>query len=549
MSTGILGVGTSALLAYQQAMTTTGHNIANVNREGYSRQRVEFANMPPQNVGNGYIGSGVQVEGIKRIFDSFVQTQLQTSTSASGQSTVYYDYARRIDNLLADADIGLAPGLQEFFAAVQDVANDPTSVSARQVLLSEANALADRFGFLQQRLDEQRSVLNNQIGAYVDEINALADSIATMNERIVDAQGRAGGAPPNDLLDVRDELILQLSGIVSVTTLAQEDGALNVFIGTGQNLVLGNQTAQLTAESLGADPDQNDIGLVLPGGAVIDITQIISGGTIGGLLDTRTNILDPAQNMLGKVAVGLAEIFNTQHILGEDLDGNQGVEFFTVPQPHVLFNQDSISATGTPDVTITDVSALTAYDYELRFNGTDWALRRLPDREQVGTVASGGTLNVDGLTIDLSGVSGEAAGDSFVIRPTRGAAADIAVAISDPRLVAAGGGGGPGDNTNALALAELREMRILDNGTATIGGSYASLVADVGIRTRAAEVANAAQERLLADARAQREAISGVNLDEEAANLVRFQQAYQAAAQVISVAGTLFDTLLAAVRR
>lgn len=548
MSGGILGIGTSALLAYQQALATTGHNIANVNREGYSRQRVDFNNMTPQFAGNGYIGAGVKVDGITRIFDSFVQTQLQTSTSASNQYSVLHGYASRIDNLIADADAGLAPALQQFFAAVQDVANDPTSVSARQVLLSEAGALTDRLTFLQGRIDNQRAMLNNQISTEVDEINALAESIADMNERIVEAMGRAGGAPPNDLLDARDQLILQLSEKVSVTTVEQDDGAVNVFIGTGQSLVLGSQTTQLASLSLGADPDQRDIGMVLPSGSIINVSHLISGGSLGGLIDAGTRVLDSAQNMLGKVAVGLAEIFNAQHELGFDLDGNAGVAFFNAPQPQILFRQDTITATGTPTVSVSDVSGLTASDYDLRYNGTNWILRSLPDGAQVGVIAPGGTLTADGLTIDLSGVSGEANNDYFLIRPTHNAAKDISVAITDPRLIAAGGGNGPGDNTNALELAALRDSKIMDNGTASILGTYSSLVADVGVKTRSAEVSMQAQERLLADARATREMISGVNLDEEAANLIRFQQAYQASAQVIGVTRVLFDTLLTAVR-
>lgn len=550
MSGDILGIGTSALLSYQQALATTGHNIANVGREGYSRQRVHFATMPPQSLGSaGYVGSGVRISGVERIYDAFVQRQMQSSTSTYEQQAAYYGYAARVDDLLADPNIGLAPGLQQFFAAVQEVSSDPTSTAARQVMISEAETLANRFGFLQQWLGEQRAILNGQIGSNIVEINALSDSIADINMRIVEVTGRAGGAPPNDLLDQRDNLVLQLSEIVSITTLMQDDGAMNVFIGSGQNLVLGNQVTRLSATPLGADPTQNDVGLVLQSGGVLDVSHLIDGGRLGGLLAVRTGVLDVTQNMLGRIAVGLAETFNAQHMLGEDLNGNPGVEFFNSPQPEILYRQGDLVATGLPGVTIDDVGGLTQYDYELRFDGTDWVLRSLPNRQVAGTVAPGGTLTAHGLEIDMSGVSGEATNDYFVIRPTRNAAAGISVAIDDPRLVAASGGGGPGDNSNALALAALREARLLSGGTATFGGSYSSLIAHVGVNTRTAEVTMKAQERMLADVRAQRESISGVNLDEEAANLMRFQQAYQASAQVIATANRLFDELLAAVRR
>jgi len=635
MSNGVFGIGTSGLLAFQRALSVTGNNIANSATEGYSRQRIDLSTQTPQFAGNGYFGSGVQVSGVQRMFDQFVEIQLRSSTSSSQQYGLFYDFARRVDNLLADQDSGLAPGLQQFFSAVQDVANDPTSNAARQVLISEAESLVDRFNFLNQRLSEQRNLVNGQIQTSVQEINSLAEAIGDLNKEIVSALGRAGGAPPNDLLDQRDQLVLELSELVSVNTTEQDDGALNVFIGNGQNLVLGTRVTVLAAESLGPDINQIQVGYMTPGGTV-DITQYMTGGRLGALLDLRSSVLDVAQNSLGRTAIGLAQAFNDQHMLGMDLDGELGQAFFRVPEPEVTAGVGN-SFAGLPSVQISDYSALSLSDYRLRSNGTDWELRREPGGQVVGTVAPGDTLTVEGITIDLTGIPAGDAGDTFLVRPTRNGAQQIDTLISDTRKVAAAtpqvlasvGGtntgnasiqsvevadasaltslapvavtydsatqefaidgtvvasfdplnptteinfngwqlvidGEPddgdsfqvsfstaavGDNRNALALAGLQDQRLMAGGSTTLEGSYNSLVAEVGTKTRQAEIAARSQAKLLEEARAQRESVSGVNLDEEAANLLRYQQAYQAAAQVISVTNSLFDTLINAVRR
>lgn len=550
---GVFGIGTSALLAYQRALSVTGQNIANVGNDGYSRQRIDLAVRNPQFSGAGWYGQGVDVVGVSRIADQFVQRQVLDNTSGSARQQVYYQYAQRADNLLADAEAGLAPVLQQFFAAVQDVANDPTSTAARQVLLSQGEALADRFAFLQRRLDDQRQVVEGQIGAAVDEINGLAAGIAALNQKIAEGIGQSGGATPNDLLDQRDAMIEQLSGLVAVQTLAQGDGTVNVMIGNGQNLVMGSTATVLTAQPLGADPSRTEIAVVNPG-STVGITDLISGGELGALLDVRRELLDPAQSALGRTAVGLALSFNELHRQGVDLDGAAGGDFFRVPQGEVLVGRGN-SATGAPALTFTDAAALTAGDYRASFDGVEWRLTRTGSSTPLATAAPGGTLAADGFELDLSGIAGATAGDSFDVRPTRTAAAGLGVAITDPRAFAAAlppatpGTSVVGDNRNALALADLSSERVLANGTTSISASYTELVANVGVRTRQAQLSAEAQGRMLEASRAQRESISGVNLDEEAANLLRYQQAYAAAAQVIATAGTMFDTLLMAVRR
>jgi flagellar hook-associated protein 1 len=549
---GVFGIGTSALLAYQRALSVTGQNIANVGNDNYSRQRIDLAVRNPQFSGGEWYGQGVDVIGIHRIADQFVQRQVLDNTAGSARQQVFHQYAQRTENLLSDPAAGLAPVLQQFFAAVQDVASDPTSAAARQVLLSQGEALADRFAFLQRRMDDQRQVVEGQIGAAVSEINGFASGIAELNQKISQGIGQ-GGATPNELLDQRDALIERLSRLVSVQTLPQDDGAVNVMIGNGQNLVLGSTSTTLTAQPLGADPSRTEIAVVNPG-STIGITGIVSGGELGALLDVRREILDPAQNALGRTAVGLALSFNELHRQGVDLDGTAGGDFFRMPQGEVLAGRGN-SAAGQPTLAYTNAAALTTGDYRASFDGVEWRLTRTGSSTPLATAAPGGILAADGFELDLSGIAGAGAGDSFDIRPTRTAAAELGVAITDPRAFAAArppatpGTSVVGDNRNALALAGLASERVLANGTTSISASYTELVANVGVKTRQAQLSAEAQGRMLDASRAQRDSISGVNLDEEAANLLRYQQAYAAAAQVIAVAGTMFDTLLFAVRR
>ena len=621
MSSGIMGIGVSGLQAYQRGLSVTGHNISNAATEGYSRQRMELSARNPQLGVNGYFGTGVQVSGVNRVFDQFVENQLRSATSASQQSSVLYDYSRRVDSLLANPDSGLAPALQSFFAAVQDVSNDPTSNAARQMLVSEGASLADRFRFIDERLEEQRGLINGQIGATVTEINSLAQALADVNQSIVATVGR-GGAMPNDLLDQRDTLVRELAERVNVSVSEQDDGALNIFIGNGQSLVLGSRASSLTTGAFGEDPRQVSVGFQ-SGSSTVDISRFMTGGRLGALLEVRGSVLDTAQDSLGLTAVGLARTFNEQHMLGQDLNGALGGEFFREPRVQVLG-----SGTGAlPEVEVVDVGSLTAGEYRLRYQGGAWELRSLPEGKRVPDFAD------VGLAIGTAGLD---EGETFLIRPTRTAARQVATEIRNPAELAAaspltaaaaasnggnavvgsvqavdrdslvlpsagapavvafdgsgytidgapattresavgtvvqGSGwelilkgtpvsgdrfevavnaGGVGDNRNALALAGLQTERVLAGGTASLEGSYNTLISEVGTRTRQAQVASEAQGRLLEEARAQRESVSGVNLDEEAANLLRYQQAYQAAAQVIAVTNTLFDTLLGAVRR
>ncbi|MGR9115536.1 MAG: flagellar hook-associated protein FlgK [Gammaproteobacteria bacterium] len=605
MASGILGTAVSGLMAFQRSLDTTSHNIANVNTEGFSRQRAELATNPPQYLGSGYVGTGVHVANITRSYDQFINGQLRSSTSAFGDVDRYRQLATQVDNILADPDTGMAPAIKNFFNAVHEVADDPSSIPARQVMLSEAETVSQRFNTMNARLEEIRDQVNTDMEVMVEDINSMAQAIADLNKRIAAGIGRtSSGQQPNDLLDERDLLLTRLAERVDVSVVPQQNGMTSVFIGKGQALVLDGNASTLTTVASEFDPGQLQIELNTPAGSM-DITTQISGGTLAGSLRFRDELLNPAQQKLGQVAAGLAMEFNALHETGYDLDGKAGSALFS-------FSGDQISVLASPanggtavvTASFQDPNAvpdatknLDFSDFRLEYvnagGGVDYTLTRLRDNQVINLTAvetppgsnifelafaASQPANSDvtalpgfDISVDLSGGKSIIGGDLFQARPTFSAARKIGVNIDDPRKIAAAtnievdpvtgdpvldgsgnpvviNGAMPGDNRNALRLADLENQLSLLGGTASFHDAYGQIVSSVGTQTRAAETSASAQGALLNQAKESRENLAGVNLDEEAANLIKFQQSYQAAAQLISVTNALFDTLIGAVR-
>ena len=549
---GILGTALSGLMAFQRSLDTTSHNIANVNTDGYSRQRVELGTRPAEFTGAGYVGQGVNIATISRSYDQFITNQLTSSTSAFAETNTLSTLASQVDNIISDEATGLSPALKSFFNAVNEVANDPSSLPARQVMVSEAGSLTQQFNTLSSRFEDLRNQTNNQMQATVDDINAFAESIAALNNKIATDSSRTSGAQlPNDLMDQRDALVAKIAEKISVSTIAQQDGSISVFIGQGQSLVLGVNAAKLSLAGASADPSHKNI---LMGGQ--DISKQIAGGELSGALKFRDEVLDPAQQQLGLVAAGLAVQFNAAHTAGFDLNGDAGTDLFSLGTPAlnvpVTANPNNAgSATATYDPLT--IGQLTPSDYQLSYDGANFSLKRLSDNT-VTAFAGPPPTTIAGPGFNISAAATVTANDSFLIRPAFDAAKKMTVLITDPvKIAAAGTTGGPGspipgDNTAALSLADLEKKSVLLGGKATFNDAYGQLVAKVGTLTHAAKISSSAQETLLNQAKQTRENLAGVNLDEEAANLIKFQQSYQAAAQVISVASSLFDTLIGAIR-
>lgn len=641
----IIGTSLTGLLTYQRALATVSHNISNAQTEGYSRQRVTTSARQPELYANGFVGTGVQVTGIDRLYDGFITQQIQTVNTAFSRLDSFYELASRVNNMVADPSVGLTPSIDSFFAAVQDVANDPASIPARQVMLSQAGQVADRFSYLDQRMVDLSNEVNSRLSSLTSEVNTLTNSIAEINTQIVLQTGAAAGAQPNDLLDQRDQLIKELSSRVTVRTTLQDDGSMGVFLEKGQPLVLGDQNFRLGTQQMTTDVRRLQVVYQTDRSSQL-IAENVLGGELGGVLEFRSNMLDPSRAALGRVAVALATTFNEQHQRGMDLNGALGGDFFSIADPQAL--QD-VTNTGSSSLSLAyaDVGALQNSDYDLRMTSGQWVLTRASDAQR--TILGGaGSYQVDGINITIAGAGSE--GDNYLLRPTNGLARSFGAAVSNVEEIAAampvlgstslnnvgngkidaghvvdraayetglatnplpytlsftspttyqvldangagvditglvtdengvatggtytagqtlrlngveftltgspqsgdvftlsGNTSGVGDNRNALRMAELQNTNIIAGGTATYQEAYGQLVASVGTTTRQTEINRQANETMLKQAVQTREATSGVNLDEEAANLVRFQQAYQASAQVVSVANSLFQTLL-----
>lgn len=544
MATNILSIGQSALAAAQVGISTTGHNIANAATPGYSRQVVVQGAALSQNFGFGFLGQGTEITTVKRIYNEYLGVQVQNAQTSKSGLDSYYAQISQIDNMLSDPQSGLSPALQEFFSGIQEVASNPTSIPARQAALSSAESMVSRFHSLAGRLDEIGQGVNSQVLSSVSLINTYAQQIAGLNDAIGRAQ-RATGQPPNDLLDMRDQLVLDLNKEIKATVVKQSDGDYNVFIGNGQPLVVGLKTSTLANVASPTNPEKIEVAYRNSDGslAVVGESSFV-GGKLGGLLEFRSKTLEPAQNALGRVAIGLASTFNAQHTLGYDLNGDPGVALFSLPAPVVTAsgNNDPLSA-ATVSADIVDVSALTASDYRLQFDSVSgYTLTRLPDGSPQTVVDQ---QTVDGIKLNLGGAPVD--GDIFLIRPTTNGASGLGVAITDPKLIAAAatnGVGAVGDNGNALKLGALQTANTLDGGSTTYQGAYSQIVSQIGNKTRELEVTSNAAGKLLNEANLTLQNESGVNLDEEATNLLRYQQAYQAAAKVMQIASEMFDMLL-----
>jgi flagellar hook-associated protein 1 len=622
----LFSVGISALNANSRMLTTTGHNISNANTEGYSRQRVTLESRTPQFLGSGFSGKGVDIAGIARISNEFLTQSLRLSASSEARASAFANLSGQVDMLLSEGSF--SPAMEGYFSAVQDVNNDPSSIPARQVLLGAAGNLTNRFQDLDGRLSQMARDLNKDLAAKVNSLNSLASAVASLNQDIVRATGIGQGAAPNDLLDKRDALLKQMSQLVSVTANVQDDGSINVFAGGGQLLVNGPNTVKLEVAANALDGSRTEI-VVVKGGNPVQITESMTGGELGGILEFREQVLDPARNAIGRLATVVADTYNAQHRAGLDLQGSLGGALFNRGQASV---NAAAGNTGTLTVALdsANLANLTTSDYALSHNGTDFILERL-DTGTTQTLSGAGPFSVDGMTITLG--TAPAAGDRYLIQPTKFVARGMAVAVTDPQRLAFANpvksaaslantgnakvsapavlnaanaalqtstqivfnnppttyqvnGAGPlipytsgdnidlngwrvqitgapvagdsfsvqantngrGDNANGLAMFGLRSTEILDGNTATYQDAFGQLLGRVAAQTQQAQIGRDALRVQLDNAEAARDSVAGVNLDEEAANLVRYQQSYQGAAQVIASAEQMFQALIQAMR-
>ena len=676
----LINIGMSGLNASQGALATVGNNIANANTSGYSRQQIVQGSGASQQVGGVFIGTGTTLADVRRVYNSYLDAQLQTTTSLNGDAQAYLDQIGTVDKLLSDKNTGVSAALSSFFSSLQTSAAAPGDMSARQLLLTSAQTLSNRFNSISSQLNQQNEGINSQLDTLTSMVNQHTATIASLNQQI--AQATTAGNTPNNLLDARNEAVRTLNELVGVTV-QEHDNVYDVTLGTGQALVQGNTSNTLSAVPGKVDKSQFSIQINYAQSSS-DVTSVISGGKIGGLLRYRDDVLAPAMNDLGRTAIVVADAINKQLGQGLDANGEFGSSMFNSINSAQAISQRSLAATGNSpgsgnlNVSITDSGALTAYDYQVTFTSDkDYTVRR-SDGTSMGAfnLDQKPAAVIDGFTMDLNG-GALSKGDQFKVSPTRNGASNIGVQMSDASKLAfagplvAGKGGsnsgtgalstpslssaldiyagadlglaqsqiegampvriafdeaangaqgyrvlnekgeeigkgtlvpgqdnkvtinlpvldaaglpvtnadgtpktigfdttisgspakgdsfdikfnkdGKADNTNANLLLGLQTKATVGvgkdgTGGVSMGSSYSQLVAKVGGQASQAAVDGTANTAALAYATQTRSSVSQVNLDEEASNLVKFQQYYTASSQIIKAAQETFSTLI-----
>ncbi|HAB75143.1 MAG: flagellar hook-associated protein FlgK [Pantoea sp.] len=540
----IINSAMSGLSAAQAALSTTSNNITNYTVAGYSRQTILLSQANSTLQGSSYYGNGVNVTGVQREYDEFITAQLRSSSATYSAANTQYSQISNIDDLLSTSTTSLSTSIQGFFTNLQNVVSNANDPSARQSMLSNAQGLVNQFQTTAQYLTNMQSSVNTDVASNIDQINTFTSQIADLNKQI-GKLSTASGAQPNDLLDQRDQLVNSLNNIVGVTV-SKQDGNYIVAMGS-VTLVNGNKSTSLVAMPSSSDPTRTAVGYVDNSAGNVEIAEKnITTGSLGGLLAFRSQDLDSAQNQLGQLAAAFTTSFNAVHKQGYDSNGDQGTDFFTIGSPTVQSNSKNSSAT-TLTASWTDTSALKASNYTVSYDGANWNVTRASDNVKItataGTDASGNaTLSFDGVQLTVNGTPN--AQDSFLVKPVQNVISGMSVAITkESQIAAAGAAGGESDNRNAQKLLALQDAKVV-NGNATLSQAYASIVSTVGNKTSTLETASTTQKNVVTQLTDRQQSVSGVNLDEEYANLTKYQQYYMANAQVLQTASSIFDALL-----
>jgi len=530
----IISIGVSGLNAAQVALSTSSNNITNVYTDGYN---LETTSLAASSTG------GVEVTSVDRTFDQFIAAQLNASTSTESALSTYSTQVSQVDDLLADSTSDLDTLMQDFFSSVQTMSSDASDSAAREEVIGSAETLVAQFNSLGSYLDDMQSSVSSQITDQVGQVNDLTDQIATLNQQISALGSNSDAA--NTLMDQRDSLVTSLSELVDVDLTVQDNGSYSISLSNGLSLVSGSNSFELAATTSSSDPSQTTVSYVDASGNQTELDEsTISGGSLGGLLTFRSETLDTAQNQLGQMAVALASAFNSLQTSGTDLNGDTGTAFFSVGDPVVYSNTGNTGSASLSATFSDDLDSLTTSNYTVSYSDDDgYTVTDASTGSAVAATydADAGTLSFGGLTVTISGTADD--GDSFLVKPLASAASTLDTEIDDPSLIAAGSGGGDSDNTIALQMLDLQNQDLV-GGKSTLAEAYASLVSEVGSTTSSISTRLDNQTSVTDQLTTLQQSSSGVNLDEEAADLVRYQAYYQACAKIVEVGSTVLDTIL-----
>ena len=659
----LMNVGVSALNANQQALTTVGHNIANVKTPGYSRQTVYTNALHGQNMGNGFIGKGVQVATVMRNYSALLNRQSNAANAIHAADTSRLQGLMQMQDVFKGGDGSLGAAVTNMMNAFVDVQAAPSDATGRNVVLTRMSELAARFHAASNMLEEQDYSTAQQLRNNALLVNDKASQVARLNNEI--SRALATGHQPNDLLDARDQVIREINQYVQTTQVAADDGSISLFVGGSQALVLGINSGQLSVEETKEYPGSQRMALYFsqPGGQQLELTAaMVGGGEIAGLLKFRNEDLAEGRNLLGRLAMTIGHELNLQNQRGLTLNGQQGGALFSLPTTSTGYGNItgySNIGPGAATTQVMDASQLKPSEYRLIFEGSPLApvLTRMSD----GKVFNGSStppltmaalnagFDADGLrfTVPNATTAAAVAGNSMLFKPFSTAASEIEALVHNPDELAAasaltaninknntgklqltqlgandftgipaaqdpvrltfdgagqvtyqiydhlsstwGPASAPMDYTpgqpitingwsitltgtpaagdtvdvanaldfgeafrlnagNAGAFLDLRDKKVFDEGT-TLSDGFSAAMAVVGTRTQSVQLAEKLSSTVAKNLEMDRTAVSGVNLDEEAARLLQYQQAYQASSKVIQIAQSLFDSVLNAVGR
>jgi flagellar hook-associated protein 1 FlgK len=552
----ILSIAQSGLHAAQAGINTTGQNIANVSTPGYSRQVVEQQPSPSVQYGLTSVGQGTNVTGINRIYSEFLAVQANTARTTSSNLATQSAEMQPINNLLTDSSSGLSTAVLDFFNKLQNLSSKPSDTSSRQTVISASQNLVARFNDAQKQLTNVSSSLNIQIKDSVTKINEAASQIASLNQQIAVSQTSRGGSNVNGLLDQRDQVVANLSKQIKLTV-NEQDGNYNVMIGNGVPLVLAFNTYKMEAVASKNDPTRLNVSYTPVGGGEVDISDVLLGGSLGGIFDFRKNILNPTQNTIGQIILSITTDINTVNKDGLKPNGQQGSDIFTQPAS-LASPYKTNTGTGGISIAITNTNLLTNSDYILEKTGAgdSYKLTRVSDGVDVYSNSALATITNAGFS--LSVYSGAvSSGDQFLLRPTYSGASVYSVnaTISDLATAAAGAtqaspavSPAPGDNSNVLAMLSKQTALVMNGGLSTYQDTLGGLISTVGNKSAELKATSAYAEQWQQSSSIAMENYSGINLEEEAANLLRYQQAYQASGTVLQMARQMFDSILGIMR-
>lgn len=574
MSNSVYGIALSGLNAARAGLSTTSHNIANSNTVGFNRQQVIQQSRPSTGSDIGFIGQGVDIASVQRVYSDFINSQEQKATSDAAFYNAKAQQIARVDAMIADDASGLSSALSIFFGAAQTLSTNPADLAARQNYLSSAETLSSRFNGLNTVMDELRSATNLKVRDTVEQLNNATSQIAALNNQIVTAQNQtSNGGPPNDLMDRRDKLILELSEQVQTTRVDMADGSTNLFLANGQSLVIGTTQFKVQTQVDPQDPQNLLVGMTTNVNGQDRLlafdSSSLGNGALAGFLSFREDELTEYQNTIGLLAARIGQTVNDIQTAGVDLDNNPASALFSFGSSGSFVDDISRVVPNVNNSTVNptqvtlrglDLSKLGPAEYEVQIVGSQPRYREVGSDgpfvpANLVTDPGGDYYEIRDpagaplLSFQLNNATPQE-GDRFVLMPVREAALNMRTALDRPSEVAASSAVNPsiGNNENILAVAALQNSRTLfqSNNSAgiSISDGFNQLVSRVGNKTREFNLAAESRETVLNQVADSRDALQGVNMDEEAANLIKFQQAYQASGRVISLSKELFDQIL-----